>query len=192
MALVPLAASLTTAGLVALAIPAGAITNACGNAASDSCGGQKSAQTAPLELAVSGTIAGAAAGTRIVANTPGLNGHEDFLATPPASGGSGSGGPDKVFRFDPRGEVPSTNLAITETGGTQSQLRLERYTGARNQIWKPVTGTTGNVVWINQATGFAMRIIGDTSGSPVQARSAGAGTGANENFSPVGFGSNGP
>jgi hypothetical protein len=93
----------------------------------------------------------------------------------PASGGSGSGGPDKIFRWAPSG-VPS-NFCATVTGGTQTPVRLERCTGANNQIWSPTLQATG-VNWINKATGLAMT---NASGA-VQVRSVGTGTGLNKRW----------
>jgi hypothetical protein len=170
-------AAATGAGLtaLALALPATADTVACSTHTIDPfCGGQNTEQTVPQALSVQ-NIPGSRAGQALVAVTPAVTRRQDWDQRVPASGGSGSGGPDKIFRWAPSG-VPSQWCA-TETGGFRSAVRLERCTGANDQIWKPVLQATG-VNWVNKATGLALT---NASGS-VQVRSIGTGTALNKRW----------
>ena len=169
-----------TIAALATAAPAFAVTNACTSGDSGFCGGQVTSQAQPLELAVGVPAAQAKAGTGIVADTPGLNLREDWDMRNPADQ---PGSQVKIFKFAPRGI--RTNLCVTEVGGTQSQLVLERCTGANNQRWTPNEQASG-FNWVNQATGLALTAVSDSSGTPVQARSLGAGTGANKRWTFVG------
>lgn len=176
MAIAALAA-LATAGLtaLALALPAIADTVACNTHTIDPfCGGQNTEQAVPQALSVQG-IPGSRSGQALVAVTPAVTRRQDWDQRPPAAGGTGTGGPDKIFRWAPSG-VRST-WCMTDVGGPRSPVRLERCTGASNQIWSPVLEATG-VNWVNRATGLALTNV---SGS-VQVRNIGDGTGLNKRW----------
>jgi len=168
---------LTIAPLAALAAalaPAGAVTTACSAGDSGFCGGQSTVQAAPAALSVQ-NIPGSRAGQALVAVTPSATRRQDWDLRVPASGGSGTGGPDKIFRWAPSG-VPS-NWCATVVGFVQSAVRLERCTGSTDQIWRPAAQATG-VNWVNVLTGLALT---DVSGA-VQVRSVGQGTGLNKRW----------
>jgi hypothetical protein len=172
-------AALATAGLTAgaLALPtfASADTVACSTHTIDPfCGGQNTEQLVPQALSVQ-NIPGSRSGQALVAVTPAVTRRQDFDQRVPTSGGSGSGGPDKIFRWAPSG-VPS-KWCMTDVGGLRSPVRLMGCTGANNQIWKPVLQATG-VNWVNKATGLALT---NASGS-VQVRSIGTGTALNKRW----------
>lgn len=171
MTLVPLAASLATAGLMAFAIPAGAVTNACASGDGGFCGGQSTVQAAPAALAVGAPAAQVKAGTPLVAVTPAVSLRQDFDQRNPVNPVNN----DKIFKWAPRGVL--SNLCVTETGGTKSQLTLQRCVGSQNQRWTPAAQASG-FNWVNDATGLAMT---NASGM-VQARSVGTGTALNKRW----------
>jgi hypothetical protein len=171
-------AALATAGLTALAIalPATADTVACNTHTIDPfCGGQNTEQLTPQALAVPVSHGGSRAGEALIAVTPAVTRRQDWDQRAPSSGGSGTGGPDKIFRWAPSG-VPSVWCA-TDVGGPRSPVRLQRCTGANNQIWSPAIQAAG-VNWVNKATGLTLT----NAGGSVQVRSLGAGTALNKRW----------
>jgi hypothetical protein len=174
-ALVALAA---LAGLVLTAVPAGATSVQCGD--SGHCAGRLSHQAAPLEIAVAGPAVHAHAGTLIIGQTP------QFKATGDWHLAAVGAGPDRMFKFAPRGNV--SGLCITPTSDLpRSQLQLQPCVpgtaGASHQQWHPVNVIGGGFrVWRNDADGLVMTVAGTASGSPLQIRPMGAGTGGNKNF----------
>jgi hypothetical protein len=175
-AAVPLGAALATGALALLApVGAGAVTVACSTHTVDPfCDGQSTVQTVPQALSVQG-IPGSRSGQALVAVTPAVTRRQDWDARPPVSGGSGSGGPNKIFRWAPSGV--RSKWCMTDVGGLRSPVRLEPCTGANNQIWKPIAEATG-VNWISKATGLALT----NAGGSVQVRSPGDGTGLNKRW----------
>lgn len=170
------AAALVTGGLTLLApLTASAVTAGCTAGDSGFCGGQNTEQAAPAALAVPVFSGTTRAGEALVAVTPAANRRQDWDFRVPATGGSGTGGPDKIFRWAPSG-VPSRWCA-TVVGGTQSPVRLERCTGATNQIFRPALQATG-VNWVNVLTGLSLTNV---SGH-VQVRSTGLGTALNKRW----------
>lgn len=183
-------ATAVVAALIAFAPNANAMTRACQTGDSGFCGGQKSIQAAPLELAVAVPISQVHAGTTLVGMGPAFNGREDWDARVPSTGGSGSGGPNKVFRFAPRGTPVNLCLtAISDVARSAPALEpcVSGTAGSSHQVWSPQNvRNDGSVVWRNVANGLALTFAGDFQGAPVQIRSIGTGTGTNKNLVFVG------
>lgn len=160
-------------GTLLLAAPAGATSAQCGN--TPHCFGLLSAQASPLEIDTSGPIH---AGTPLVGHTPVFSSRGDWHVA--------RFGQDVKFRFAPLGV--NSGLCITAVSDlARSRPRLEPCVngtaGSSHQLWLPVNVIDhGFRVLKNEANGLVLTIVGSSSGSQVQIRSMGLGTGANKNF----------
>jgi len=150
-----------------------AATKACvSGAGGTACQGIKSLQTRPLELAISGTVSGAHAGTGIVATTPSLTRKQDWTVHF-----------DRP-QWDPAG-VPSL-LCLTATGDSVGdQVKLQTCSAADDhQAWKLVDVLhNGYSVFQNVANRLVMAApADDVSGGAVTLRRMGTGTAKNKNW----------
>lgn len=167
------AASLLAVASALIPLRAGATTAACGN--QPHCSGVLSAQASPLEIDTSGPVH---AGTPLVGHTPVFSSRGDWRVRVI--------GMDRKFRFAPNGV--NTSLCITAVSDVpRSRPRLEPCVsgtaGSSHQLWKAVNVIGhGFRVYQNEANGLVLTIAGTASGSQVQIRSKGLGTGLNKNF----------
>ena len=163
-------------GILFVAGPAKATTAACGN--TPRCFGVLSHQALPLEIATSVPVGQVHAGTTLIGMTPAFSARGDWHVA--------RLGADRKFRWAPNGV--NSALCITATSDVaRSRPRLEPCisgtAGSSHQLWRAVNVIdSGFRVYQNEANGLVLTLVSGTSGTPLQIRSMGTGTGANKNF----------
>jgi hypothetical protein len=170
------ALAIAITGLVLFTPKASATSAACGN--TPRCFGVLSNQALPLEIDTNVSASQVHAGTPLVGHTPVFSTRGDWHVA--------RFGMDRKFRWAPNGV--NSHLCITAVSDVpRSRPRLEPCVsgtaGSSHQLWKALNIIDhGFRVYQNEANGLVLTIAGTASGSQVQIRSMGLGTGANKNF----------
>jgi hypothetical protein len=174
------ALAIAITGLVLFTPKASATSAQCGN--TPRCFGVLSNQAAPLEIDTNVSASQVHAGTPLVGHTPVFSTRGDWRVRTFSSGGITV----RKFRWAPNGV--NSNLCITAVSDVpRSRPRLEQCVsgtaGSSHQLWRALNIIDhGFRVYRNEANGLVLTIVGTASGSQVQLRSMGLGTGANKNF----------
>ena len=169
------ALAIAVTGLLLFTPKASATSAQCGN--TPRCFGVLSNQAAPLEIDTNVSASQVHAGTPLVGHTPVFSTRGDWHVTR---------GQFRKFRWAPNGV--NSHLCITAVSDVpRSRPRLEPCVsgtaGSSHQLWKALNIIDhGFRVYQNAANGLVLTIVGTASGSQVQIRSMGLGTGANKNF----------
>lgn len=159
------------AAAVAAVAPAGAVTSAC--ASDPFCGGQTLKSPALALAAASDT---ARTLSPVVVAVPSASSRQDWDMRNPANPVNN----DKIFTWAPNGIRSGLCMSDPFTS-VRKPIQLRRCNGSEFQRWTPALGGDGYVVWVNDATGFALTAPpGAVPGTGLQGRSVGQGTGSNK------------